>query len=184
MGYLKPNPGRIAYRGRDIGNLPPYVISRLGLGFVPQERGIFASLTVRENLTVAARRGERRLWTLDKVLELFPQLKERVEFRGSKLSGGEQQMLSIARALLLNPSLLVLDEPSEGLAPLIVQEVIRTLQDVRKRGLSILIVEQNVRVALAVADRHFVLSKGQVCFAGTTEEFKRKEAMVRQNLGL
>jgi len=184
MGYLKPNPGRIAYRGRDIGNLPPYVISRLGLGFVPQERGIFASLTVRENLTVAARRGDRRLWTLDKVLELFPQLKERVEFRGSKLSGGEQQMLSIARALLLNPSLLVLDEPSEGLAPLIVQEVIRTLQDVRKRGLSILIVEQNVRVALAVADRHFVLSKGQVCFAGTTEEFKRKEAMVRQNLGL
>jgi branched-chain amino acid transport system ATP-binding protein len=184
MGYLKPNPGRIAYRGRDIGNLPPYVISRLGLGFVPQERGIFASLTVRENLTVAARRGERRLWTLDKVLELFPQLKERVEFRGSKLSGGEQQMLSIARALLLNPSLLVLDEPSEGLAPLIVQEVIRTLQDVRKRGLSILIVEQNERVALAVADRHFVLSKGQVCFAGTTEEFKRKEAMVRQNLGL
>jgi len=184
MGYLKPNPGRIAYRGRDIGNLPPYVISRLGLGFVPQERGIFASLTVRENLTVAARRGERRLWTLDKVLELFPQLKERVEFRGSKLSGGEQQMLSIARALLLNPSLLVLDEPSEGLAPLIVQEVIRTLQDVRKRGLSILIVEQNVRVALAVADRHFVLRKGQVCFAGTTEEFKRKEAMVRQNLGL
>jgi branched-chain amino acid transport system ATP-binding protein len=184
MGYLKPNPGRIAYRGRDIGNLPPYVISRLGLGFVPQERGIFASLTVRENLTVAARRGDRRLWTLDKVLELFPHLKERVEFRGSKLSGGEQQILSIARALLLNPSLLVLDEPSEGLAPLIVQEVIRTLQDVRKRGLSILIVEQNVRVALAVADRHFVLSKGQVCFAGTTEELKRNEAMVRQHLGL
>jgi branched-chain amino acid transport system ATP-binding protein len=184
MGYLKPNPGRIAYRGRDIGNLPPYVISRMGLGFVPQERGIFASLTVRENLTVAARRGDRRLWTLDKVLELFPHLKERVEFRGSKLSGGEQQILSIARALLLNPSLLVLDEPSEGLAPLIVQEVIRTLQDVRKRGLSILIVEQNVRVALAVADRHFVLSKGQVCFAGTTEELKRNEAMVRQHLGL
>jgi branched-chain amino acid transport system ATP-binding protein len=184
MGYLKPNPGRIAYRGRDIGNLPPYVISRMGLGFVPQERGIFASLTVRENLTVAARRGDRRLWTLDKVLELFPHLKERVEFRGSKLAGGEQQRLAIARALLLNPSLLVLDEPSEGLAPLIVQEVIRTLQDVRKRGLSILIVEQNVRVALAVADRHFVLSKGQVCFAGTTEELKRNEAMVRQHLGL
>ena len=184
MGYLKPNPGRITYRGRDIGNLPPYVISRMGLGFVPQERGIFASLTARENLTVAARRGERGLWTLDKVFELFPRLKERVELRGSKLSGGEQQMLSIARALLLNPSLLVLDEPSEGLAPLIVQEVIRTLQDLRKRGPSILIVEQNVRVALSLADRHFVLSKGQVCFAGTTEQLKRNDAAVRRNLGL
>ena len=184
MGYLKPNPGRIIYRGRDIGNLPPYVISRMGLGFVPQERGIFASLTARENLTVAARRGERGLWTLDKVFELFPRLKERAEFRGSKLSGGEQQMLSIARALLLNPSLLVLDEPSEGLAPLIVQEVIRTLQDLRKRGPSILIVEQNVGVALSLADRHFVLSKGQVCFAGTTEHLKRNEAVVRRNLGL
>ena len=184
MGYLKPNPGRIAYRDRDIGNLPPYVISRMGLGFVPQERGIFASLTVRENLTVAARRGENGQWTLDKVYGLFPRLKERAEFRGSKLSGGEQQMLSIARALLLNPSLLVLDEPSEGLAPLIVQEVIRTLQDVRKQGLSILIVEQNVRVALLLADRHFVLSKGQVCFAGTSEELKCNEEMVSQNLGL
>jgi branched-chain amino acid transport system ATP-binding protein len=184
MGYLKPNPGRITYRGRDIGNSPPYVISRLGLGFVPQERGIFATLTARENLTVAARRGERGLWTLDKVFELFPRLKERAELRGSKLSGGEQQMLSIARALLLNPSLLVLDEPSEGLAPLIVQEVIRTLQDLRKRGPSILIVEQNVGVALSLADRHFVLSKGQVCFAGTTEKLKRNEAAVRRNLGL
>jgi branched-chain amino acid transport system ATP-binding protein len=184
MGYLKPNPGRVTYRGRDIGNLPPYVISRMGLGFVPQERGIFASLTARENLTVAARRGERGLWTLDKVFELFPRLKERAELRSSKLSGGEQQMLSIARALLFNPSLLVLDEPSEGLAPLIVQEVIRTLQDVRKRGPSILIVEQNLRVALSLADRHFILNKGQVCFAGTTEQLKRNEAMVRRNLGL
>jgi branched-chain amino acid transport system ATP-binding protein len=184
MGYLKPNPGRITYRGRDIGNSPPYVISRLGLGFVPQERGIFATLTARENLTVAARRGERGLWTLDKVFELFPRLKERAELRGSKLSGGEQQMLSIARALLLNPSLLVLDEPSEGLAPLIVQEVIRTLQDLRKRGPSILIVEQNVGVALSLADRHFVLSKGQVCFAGTTEQLKRNEVVVRRSLGL
>jgi branched-chain amino acid transport system ATP-binding protein len=156
----------------------------LGLGFMPQERGIFASLTARENLTVAARRGERGLWTLDKVFELFPRLKERVGLRGSKLSGGEQQMLSIARALLLNPSLLVLDEPSEGPAPLIVQEVIRTLQDLRKSGPSILIVKQNVQAALSLADRHFVLSKGQVCFAGTTEQLKRNEAVIRRNLGL
>jgi branched-chain amino acid transport system ATP-binding protein len=184
MGYLKPSPGRIAYRDRDIGSLPPYVISRMGLGFVPQERGIFASLTVRENLTVAARRGENGRWTLDKVFGLFPRLKERAGFPGSKLSGGEQQMLSIARALLLNPSLLVLDEPSEGLAPLIVQEVIRTLQDVRQQGLSILLVEQNVRVAMVLADRHYVLSKGHVCFVGTSDELKRNEVMVRQNLGL
>src|SRR5215468_10448844 len=108
----------------------------MGLGFVPQERGIFASLTARENLTVAARRGESGLWTLDKVFELFPRLKERVELRGSKLSGGEQQMLSIARALLLNPSLLVLDEPSEGLAPMIVQEIIDVLKNLKREGLA------------------------------------------------
>jgi branched-chain amino acid transport system ATP-binding protein len=184
MGYLKPYPGRIAYRGRDISGLPPYTISRLGLGYVPQERGVFPSLTVRENLTVAARGGEMGKWTLDRVYKLFPRLQERADFRGNKLSGGEQQMLSIARALLLNPSLLVLDEPSEGLAPLIVQEIIDTLRNVREEGVSLLIVEQNMRAALAVADRHFVLSKGQVCFSGTTGDLKDNELVIRQHLGL
>lgn len=184
MGYLKPYPGRIAYRGRDISGLPPYIISRLGLGYVPQERGVFPSLTVRENLTVAARGGEMGKWTLDRVYKLFPRLQERADFRGNKLSGGEQQMLSIARALLLNPSLLVLDEPSEGLAPLIVQEIIDTLHNVREEGVSLLIVEQNMRAALAVADRHFVLSKGQVCFSGTTGDLKDNELVIRQHLGL
>ena len=184
MGYLSPAPGSITYDGVEIGGLPPYRISRMGLGFVPQERGIFPSLTVLENLTVAARRGQRGEWTLERVLGLFPRLRERAANRGSQLSGGEQQMLSIGRALLLNPSLLILDEPSEGLAPLIVQEIIAILHEVRAGGLPILIVEQNIRAAFAVADRHYILSKGCVCFTGTTEELRGNEAMLHQHLGV
>ena len=184
MGYLSPAPGSITYDGVQIGGLPPYRISRMGLGFVPQERGIFPSLTVLENLTVAARRGQRGEWTLERVLGLFPRLRERAANRGSQLSGGEQQMLSIGRALLLNPSLLILDEPSEGLAPLIVQEIISILHEVRAGGLPILIVEQNIRAAFAVADRHYILSKGAVCFTGTTEELRGNEAMLHQHLGV
>jgi len=184
MGYLSPAPGSITYDGVEIGGLPPYRISRMGLGFVPQERGIFPSLTVLENLTVAARKGQRGEWTLERVLGLFPRLRERAANRGSQLSGGEQQMLSIGRALLLNPSLLILDEPSEGLAPLIVQEIIAILHEVRAGGLPILIVEQNIRAAFAVADRHYILSKGAVCFTGTTEELRNNEAMLHQHLGV
>ena len=184
MGYLSPAPGSITYDGEEIGGLPPYRISRMGLGFVPQERGIFPSLTVLENLTVAARRGQRGEWTLERVLGLFPRLRERAGNRGSQLSGGEQQMLSIGRALLLNPSLLILDEPSEGLAPLIVQEIIAILHEVRAGGLPILIVEQNIRAAFAVADRHYILSKGCVCFTGTTDELRNNEAMLHQHLGV
>jgi len=184
MGYLSPAPGSITYDGVAIGGLPPYRISRMGLGFVPQERGIFPSLTVLENLTVAARKGQRGEWTLERVLGLFPRLRERATNRGSQLSGGEQQMLSIGRALLLNPSLLILDEPSEGLAPLIVQEIISILHEVRAGGLPILIVEQNIRAAFAVADRHYILSKGAVCFTGTTDELRRDEAMLHQHLGV
>ena len=184
MGYLSPAPGSITYDGVEIGGLPPYRISRMGLGFVPQERGIFPSLTVLENLTVAARKGQRGEWTLERVLWLFPRLRERAANRGSQLSGGEQQMLSIGRALLLNPSLLILDEPSEGLAPLIVQEIIAILHEVRAGGLPILIVEQNIRAAFAVADRHYILSKGAVCFTGTTDELRGDEAMLHQHLGV
>lgn len=184
MGYLAPSPGSIVYDGVEIGGLASWRISRMGLGFVPQERGIFPSLTVLENLTVAARKGLRGEWTLDRVLKLFPRLRERAANRGSQLSGGEQQMLSIGRALLLNPALLILDEPSEGLAPLIVQEIIAILQEVRAGGLPILIVEQNIRAAFAVADRHYILSKGQVCFAGTTEQLRADEAMLNQHLGV
>ncbi len=184
MGYLKPKPGVIEYQGRDISRLSPWRVSRLGVGFVPQERGIFSSLTVLENLTVAARRGRKGLWKLADVYKLFPRLEERRDNRGNQLSGGEQQMLAIGRALLLNPSLLVLDEPSEGLAPLIVEEIIKTLRDVRDNGLSILVVEQNTRVAFDVADRHYVLSKGTVCYQGSTADIRANDEMVRQYLGV
>ena len=128
MGFLRPRPGTITYHGRDISAAPPYVISRLGVGFVPQERGVFPSLTVAENLTVFSRGTARGPWNLARIYEVFPVLRARAANYGFQLSGGEQQMLSIARALMLNPSLLVLDEPSEGLAPLIVQQIVEVLK--------------------------------------------------------
>src|ERR1700694_2922651 len=160
MGYFKPRPGRIRFRGRDIAALPPYAVARLGFGFVPQERGIFPSLTVRENLTVVARAGNRGAWTLPRLFALFPILQAREKNLGFQLAGGEQQMLSIARALMLNPSLLLLDEPSEGLAPMIVQGIVEVLENLKSEGLAILLVEQNLRVAFAVGDRHQVMNKG------------------------
>lgn len=184
MGYLKPHPGTIEYRNRSIAALPPYKVSRLGLGFVPQERGIFPSLTVLENLTVAARMAAAKRWALADIHRMFPILKERSNNRGFQLSGGEQQMLAIARALLLNPDILLLDEPSEGLAPIIVQGIFKTLQDLKKEGLSILLVEQNMRAAFALADRHYVLSKGQVCFTGKTAEIEGNELVMREYLGV
>jgi branched-chain amino acid transport system ATP-binding protein len=184
MGFLSPAPGRVSYEGRDISGWAPYRVSRLGLGFVPQERGVFPSLTVRENLTVAARKGRSGNWTLQQVFKLFPRLEERAANRGSQLSGGEQQMLSIARALLLNPSLLILDEPSEGLAPLIVQEIISILRQVRDAGLAILLVEQNMRAAFAVAERHYIRAKGRICYTGTTRELESNEAVLHEHLGI
>jgi branched-chain amino acid transport system ATP-binding protein len=181
---LKPRPGEIRFKGRPIGGLSPYRISRTGVGFVPQERGIFSSLTVRENLTVAARKGFSGEWTLKRIYGLFPRLEERAEFRGMKLSGGEQQMLAIARALMLNPELLILDEPSEGLAPLIVKEIISILQSVRSSGVSILLVEQNVHVALSVADRHYVMSKGAVCYTGSTEILRNRPDILNNHIGI
>jgi branched-chain amino acid transport system ATP-binding protein len=188
MGYLKPRPGRICFRGRDIAALPPYKVARLGFGFVPQERGIFPSLTVRENLTVFARGGAQgrngNRWTLERVFELFPNLRARERNLGFQLSGGEQQMLSIARALLLNPTLLLLDEPSEGLAPMIVQEIVEVLKGLKREGLAILLVEQNLRAALAVADRLHVMNKGEICFTGSSAELERSELVLRNYLSV
>jgi branched-chain amino acid transport system ATP-binding protein len=184
MGYLKPKPGHILYKGRDIAALPPYAVARLGFGFVPQERGIFPSLTVRENLTVFSRAGEHRRWTLDRVFALFPNLKARERNLGFQLSGGEQQMLSIARALMLNPTLLLLDEPSEGLAPMIVQEIIEVLKSLKREGLAILLVEQNLHTALAVADRHNVMNKGEICFTGTSAELESNDVVLRTYLSV
>jgi branched-chain amino acid transport system ATP-binding protein len=184
MGYLKPRPGRIRYRDRDIAALPPYAVARLGVGFVPQERGIFPSLTVRENLTVFARAGGSRRWTLERIFELFPSLRARERNLGFQLSGGEQQMLSIARALMLNPSLLLLDEPSEGLAPMIVQEIITVLKNLKREGLAVLLIEQNLHTALAVADRHYVMNKGEICFNGTSAELEGNDFVLRNYLSV
>lgn len=185
MGYLHPRRGAIRYNGRDIGALPPYAVARLGFGFVPQERGIFPSLTVRENLTVFARRsGDGGAWTLSRIFDLFPNLRAREHNLGFQLSGGEQQMLSIARALLLNPKLLLLDEPSEGLAPTIVQHMIAVLKRLKGEGLAILLVEQNLRTAFAVADRHHVINKGAICFTGNTAELESNEPVLRNYLSV
>jgi branched-chain amino acid transport system ATP-binding protein len=189
MGYLKPRKGAVRYNGRDISGLPTHTIARMGIGLVPQERGIFPSLTVRENLTVFARDGvkgsaPRTPWTLERIYGLFPRLKERESNLGFQLSGGEQQMLSIARALMLNPELLLLDEPSEGLAPTIVDEIIQILEGLKKEGLAVLLVEQNLRVALAVADRNHVLNKGEICFSGTSSELKDNDLVLRTYLSV
>jgi branched-chain amino acid transport system ATP-binding protein len=184
MGYLKPRPGRIIYDGRDIAALPPYAVARLGFGFVPQERGIFPSLTVRENLTVFARSKAQNRWTLERIYLLFPHLRARERNLGFQLSGGEQQMLSIARALMLNPTLLLLDEPSEGLAPMIVQEIIEVLKNLKAEGLAILLVEQNLRTALAVGDRHHVINKGEICFTGNSAELESNDFVLRNYLSI
>ena len=184
MGYLKPRAGRIVYKGRDIAALPPHAVARLGFGLVPQERGIFPSLTVREHLTVFARAGDQRRWTLDRIFGLFPNLKQRERNLGFQLSGGEQQMLAIARALMLNPSLLLLDEPSEGLAPMIVQEIVEVLKNLKREGLAILLIEQNLHTALAVADRHHVMNKGEICFSGSSADLESNEFVLRNYLSV
>jgi branched-chain amino acid transport system ATP-binding protein len=182
MGYLQPRPGRIRYNDRDIAGLPPYAVARLGFGFVPQERGIFPSLTVRENLTVFARAGG--YWTLPRIFELFPVLRARERNLGFQLSGGEQQMLSIARALMLNPALLLLDEPSEGLAPMIVRQIVEVLARLKQEGLAILLVEQNLSAAFAVGDRHHVMNKGEICFTGNSAELEGNEFVLRTYLSV
>jgi branched-chain amino acid transport system ATP-binding protein len=184
MGYLHPRPGRIRYNGCDIAALPPYLVARLGFGFVPQERGIFPSLTVRENLTTFARSGGSGYWTLPRIFELFPQLQSRERNLGFELSGGEQQMLSIARALMLNPRVLLLDEPSEGLAPMIVQEIVKVLARLKQEGLAILLVEQNLPTAFTVGDRHHVMNKGEICFTGSSAELERDDVVLRNYLSV
>jgi branched-chain amino acid transport system ATP-binding protein len=165
VGFTPPREGRVIYEGTEITRLPPFRMVALGMALVPQGRRVFPSLSVRENLDVA-RRGEGR-WTLEQVYALFPRLGERAGNRANKLSGGEQQMLAIGRALMSNPDLLLMDEPTEGLAPLLVREVARVIGELKRSGLSILLVEQNLALALSVADRVHVLSRGQIVHSGT-----------------
>ena len=186
IGFLPPRRGDIRLFGDAIGRLSPEAISRKGVGFVPQGRRIFPKLTVRENLVVSrqSRPGGRAQWTLGRVIDLFPRLKDRLEQMAGSLSGGEQQMLAIGRALMGNPRLLLMDEPSEGLAPLIVAEVKRTLLRLKEEGHSILLVEQNVKLALDLADEIVILNTGRVAFNGSAGEVRSDQALITQHLGV
>ena len=186
FGFLRPRDGDIRLFGESIAGLAPETISRKGIGFVPQGRRIFPTLTVRENLLVArqTRRGVDKPWTLARVCDLFPRLEERLAQHAGSLSGGEQQMLAIGRALMGNPRLLLMDEPSEGLAPLIVAEVGRTIARLKAEGQSIVLVEQNVKLAFALADDVVMLNTGRVVFAGGVAEVRDNEALITQHLGV
>jgi branched-chain amino acid transport system ATP-binding protein len=168
MGYVPAASGSIRWKGSEVTGQPPERMARLGIGYVPEGRGIFPNLSVRENLLMSARGGPggRKDWTYERVLELFPRLKERLNHGGQQLSGGEQQMLSIGRALMTNPELLILDEATEGLAPLIVQEIWRVIGGIRETGISTLIVDRNYRAVLAHTDSAVVLEKGKIVLAG------------------
>jgi branched-chain amino acid transport system ATP-binding protein len=186
IGFLKPRDGEIRLFGEPIQGLSPERISQLGIGLVPQGRRIFPSLTVRENLAVAAQRGSTTSdrWTIDRIYDLFPRLSERdAQFAGT-LSGGEQQMLAIGRSLMGNPRVLLLDEPSEGLAPLIVAEVGRTIKRLKEEGQSIVLVEQNRQLALDVADCAVILNTGRCAFVGQASELLRNEDLMTQHLGV
>jgi branched-chain amino acid transport system ATP-binding protein len=186
IGFLPPRAGDIRLFGDSIARLSPEAISRKGVGFVPQGRRIFASLTVSENLIVSrqARSGSERRWTLERVFDLFPRLRERAQQTAGSLSGGEQQMLAIGRALMGNPRVLLMDEPSEGLAPLIVAEVRRTIARLKDEGQSIVLVEQNIKLAFDVADEVVILNTGRVAFAGGVEQVRSDEALITQHLGV
>ena len=186
VGFLPPRGGEIRLFGDSIARLSPEAIARKGVGLVPQGRRVFGSLTVRENLLVAAqsREGSAKSWTLDRVLGLFPPLRERQQQHAGSLSGGEQQMLAIGRALMGNPRVLLLDEPSEGLAPLIVAEVGRTIAQLKGEGQSILLVEQNIKLAFELADDVALLNTGRVAFAGGIDELRDDQALITQHLGV
>jgi branched-chain amino acid transport system ATP-binding protein len=181
VGFTPPRDGSVRLDGEAIHRLPPHAIARRGVGLVPQGRRIFAPLSVSENLLLGARRGA---FTTARVHELFPRLRERQRQGGGTLSGGEQEMLAVGRALMTNPRLLVLDEPSEGLAPLIVREIGRLLLRLKQEGLSILLVEQNVRLALRVTDRVYVMSKGQIVYHGQASALAANEDVKRRFLGV
>lgn len=183
IGFTPPRRGQVLFKEREVTGWPSNRIVNLGLGLVPQGRRVFPSLTVDENLSVAAKRNGGP-WTVERVMELFPRLRERRENRAGKLSGGEQQMLAIARALMTNPELLLMDEPTEGLAPLLVREVGRVIENLKSQGLSILLVEQNLPLALRVSDQVHVLSRGRVVHSSAPQALWENEEIKRRYLGL
>jgi branched-chain amino acid transport system ATP-binding protein len=179
MGLIKPRSGSIVFKGKDLSSLPPYKVARAGIGYVPEERRIFPDLTVVDNLNIgikagkAARGSNGTQWTVDRIFEHFPKLKERADSKGKFLSGGEQQMLTMGRSLMGNPDLLLVDEPSEGLSPLMVQEVRDILAEINKAGVSILLVEHNFKVAMFLASRVYLMGKAHIGYSGTKEELEK-----------
>ena len=185
IGFTPPRRGRVMYGEKDITALPPEKIAKLGIGLVPQGRYIFPSLSVTENLTMAARgAGKADSWSLEEVYSLFPILKERSGCRGTLLSGGEQQMLAIGRALMTNPRLILMDEPSEGLAPLIVKEVGKIIYQLKRKGFSILLVEQNLPMALKVADYLYILSNGKIVYESTPDQLRANDEVKAKYIGV
>ena len=184
MGLVRPSEGSIRFRGQELIGKQPYEIARLGVGYVPEDRRIFRSLTVHENLLMGvkdAKGGAKNgSWTVERVYEKFPKLKDRRDNKGGHLSGGEQQMLTVARTLMGNPDLILVDEPTEGLAPLIVKDVLEMLAAVRNSGVTVLMVEQNFKASIKVADRFYIMGKGQMVFEGGTEALLAAEE-VRKN---
>ena len=185
MGLMRPTSGRVIWKGRDIVGWSPHRVARAGIGFVPEDRRIFAELTVWENLDIAVRSARRSgHWTIDVVYELFPALYELRNRRGGFLSGGEQQMLTIARTLMANPELLLLDEPSEGLAPLVVEALLQKTRELKAQGMTILLAEQGVDFSLALADRVYVLEKGTIRYSGPAAELREDQVLRDQLLAL
>ncbi len=186
MGLVKPRSGSVTVSGRDMTGKPPFEVARLGVAYVPEGRGIFGNLSVVENLQMAARAGTRgqRDWTYDRVLETFPRLKERLGHGGQQLSGGEQQMLTIGRALMTNPDVLILDEATEGLAPLIAREIWRICSLIKESGISSVIVDKNWKHVTQITDRNIILVKGQVVFEGSSDALHAQPQLLEQYLGV
>ena len=186
MGLVRPRSGSVHVAGIDVTREPAFRIAQQGIAYVPEGRGIFASLSVRENLSIAERAGAdgKTVWTLPRILELFPRLGQRITNRGNQLSGGEQQMLAIGRALLTNPRVLILDEATEGLAPLVRDSIWTTVRLVREAGIATLLVDKTVSEVTAVADRVVVLVKGQIVFEGTPAALQADPAMMQRHLGV
>lgn len=185
IGFNPPRRGQILFGDKNIAGLPSYKIAHLGIGLVPQGRSIFPSLSVKENLTMSSRGvGKADSWTLDKVYSLFPILKERSRYPGTLLSGGEQQMLAIGRALMTNPQVILMDEPSEGLAPLIVKEVGTIIYQLKQKGFSILLVEQNLPMALKVADYLYILSNGKIVYESTPDDLRSNDEVKAKYIGV
>ena len=186
LGILRPQSGRIMFEGAGIQGLPSYKVAQAGIGLVPEGRQIFPNLSVRENLiaTARARQGEGENWTFDKALDLFPALAPRLESAGNQLSGGEQQMLAVGRALMTNPKLLVLDEATEGLAPLVRQEIWSCLADLKTAKQSILVIDKNVDALTKIADRHHIVEKGRVVWNGTSDELRADKTLQERYLGV